>query len=130
MVLKSYNFKLYYTDGGQTLARQIINEAESGLETMENFLGTRLVEQIDIFLSEVPICEDNIFQQRNGNIFLDNSSIYLNYCGNSQSVMIALKERLAEILINGMLFGNTIKERLINSREINVPNWYVSGLAK
>ncbi len=130
MILKSFNFKLYYTEGGQTLAKQIISEAESGLETMENFLGTRLVEQIDIFLSEKPISDEYTMSQRNGNIFLDNSSIYLYYCGNTKSVVINLKERLAEILINGMLYGNTIKERLKNNREINVPNWYVSGLAK
>lgn len=130
MVLKSFNFKLYYTEGGQSLAKQIITEAESSLETMENFLGTRLVEQIDIFLSEAPITDDYIVLQRNGNIILENSSIYLSYRGNTKSVLINLKERLAEILINGMLYGNTIKERLKNNREVNVPNWYVSGLAK
>ncbi|MFM9944093.1 MAG: hypothetical protein ACKVQB_02550, partial [Bacteroidia bacterium] len=130
MVMKSFNFKLYYTEGGQILAKQIISEAESSLETMENFLGTRLVEQIDIFLSEKPIADENFVVQRNGNIVLDNSSIYLHYYGNSKSVLINLKEHLAEILIKGMLFGNTIKERLKNNREINVPDWYVSGLAR
>lgn len=130
MVLKSFNFKLYYTEGGQNLAKLVIKEAESSLETMENFLGTRLVEQIDIFLSEAPIVDDYTVLQRNGNIILENSSIYLSYCGNTKSVLLNLKQRLAEILINGMLYGNTIKERLKNNREINVPNWYVSGLAK
>ena len=130
MVLKSFNFKVYYTEGGQILAKQIISEAESSLETMENFLGTRLVEQIDIFLSEAPITDDYVVLQRNGNIILENSSIYLNYRGNTKSVLIILKEKLAEILINDMLYGNIIKERLKNNREINVPNWYVSGLAK
>lgn len=130
MVLKSFNFKLYYTEGGQTLAKQIINEAESSLETMENFLGTRLVEQIDIFLSEAPVTDEFTLHQRNGNILLDNSSIYLYYCGNTKAVEIKLKEKVAEILINGMLYGNTVKERLKNNREINVPDWYVSGLAK
>lgn len=130
MILKSFNFKLYYTDGGQTLAKQIINEAENSLETMENFLGTRLVEQIDIFLSEKQTVDEYQLVQRNGNIFIDNSSIYLYYCGNTKSVVTNLKERLAEILINGMLYGNTIKERLKNNREINVPDWYVPGLSK
>lgn len=129
-VLKSFNFKLYYTEGGEKLARQLINEAENSLESIENFLGARLVEQIDILLSESPIVEENKVPQRNGNIILDNSSIYLYYCGNAKTVTLKLKERLAEILINGMLYGNTVKERLKNNREINVPDWYVSGLAK
>lgn len=89
-----------------------------------------MVEQIDILLSESPIVEENKVPQRNGNIILDNSSIYLYYCGNAKTVTLKLKERLAEILINGMLYGNTVKERLKNNREINVPDWYVSGLAK
>lgn len=129
IILKSFNFKVYYTTGGEKIANQIINQAESNLETMENFLGTRLVEQIDIFISEEVVLEVKNNPSKNGNIHLDNSSIYLSYSGNTSDLLISLKEQLAEILINGMLFGNTLKERLKNSREINVPNWYVTGLA-
>jgi hypothetical protein len=129
-VLKSFNFKLYYTAGGEDMAYQLLTKAENDLETMENFLGTRLVEQIDIFLSEQFVEEQKVTAQKNGYIFLDNSSVYLTYTGQTQQVMSQLKEQLAEILINGMLFGNTIRERLKNNREINVPNWYVKGLAK
>ena len=129
-VIKSFNFKLYYTVGGEKIAKQLINEAENSLESIENFLGTRLVEQIDILLSETPVAEEIKMPQRNGNIILDNSSIYLYYCGNTKTLTLKLKERLAEILINGMLYGNNVRDRLKNNREINVPDWYVSGLAK
>jgi len=128
--LRSFNFKLYYTAGGEKLANEIIMQAENNLESMENFLGTRMVEQIDIYLSEQPF-ERNILElQRNGRINLDNSSVYLTYSGSETDVIAQLKKQLAEILINGMLYGNTVKERLKNNREINVPNWYVSGLSR
>lgn len=129
-VIKSFNFKLYYTEGGDKLARDLITQAETHLEAMENFLGTRLVEQIDIFLSEVPHSSYATALQRNGRINLDNSSVYLTYAGSTQSVLFTLREQLARILIQDMLYGNTIKERLKNSREINVPNWYIPGLAR
>jgi len=112
------------------MAYRILTEAEIDLETMENFLGTRLVEQIDIFLTEQFVEQQKAGPQKNGYIFLDNSSIYLTYFGQTPQILTQLKEQLAEILINGMLFGNTIRERLKNNREINVPNWYVKGLAK
>ena len=128
--LKSFNFKLYYTEGGEKLANEIITQAENNLESMENFLGTRMVEQIDIFLSEKPFDRNQSALQRNGRINLDNSTIFLTYSGATAEVMLQLKKQLAEILINGMLYGNTVKERLKNNREINVPNWYVSGLAR
>ena len=112
------------------MAIHTIEEAENSLEIIENFLGTRLIEQIDIFLSEQPFPEEEQIQQRNGLISIDNSSIFLHYQGNTQQVILQLKEKLAQILIKGMLYGNTIKERLKNNREINVPDWYVSGLAK
>ncbi len=128
--LKSFNFKLYYTEGGEKLANEIITQAENNLESMENFLGTRMVEQIDIFLSEKPFDKNQSAMQRNGRINLDNSTIFLTYTGTTAEVMLQLKKQLAEILINGMLYGNTVKERLKNNREINVPNWYVSGLAR
>ncbi len=130
LVLKSFNFKLYYTEGGKELAIQTIKEAENSLEIIENFLGARLIEQIDIFLSEQPEETNENSFSRNGNIAIDNSSIYLHYQGSTKLVLVQLKERLAEILIKGMLYGNTIKERLKNNREITVPNWYVPGLAK
>lgn len=128
--LRSFNFKLYFTEGGEKLANDIITQAESNLEAMENFLGTRMVEQVDIFLSEQPFERNTAELQRNGRINLDNSSIYLTYSGSQAEVILQLKKQLAEILINGMLYGNTVKERLKNNREINVPNWYVSGLAR
>lgn len=128
--LRSFNFKLYYTSGGEKLANEIITQAENNLESMENFLGTRMVEQIDIYLSEQPFDRYTNELQRNGRINLDNSSIYLKYSGLETEVIEQLKKQLAEILINGMLYGNTVKERLKNNREINVPNWYVSGLSR
>jgi hypothetical protein len=129
-VLKSFNFKVYYSEGGYQTAKNVITEAETSLETMENFLGTRLVEQVDIFLSESTVIPSSKAKQRNGTVLLNNSSLYLAYTGNSKQLFLDMKEQLAEILINGMLYGNTIKERLKNNREINVPDWYVPGLAK
>ena len=129
-VLKSFNFKLYYTEGGDKLATSIIEQAENNLETIENFLGTRLVEQIDIFLTESPVANKGLSDQRNGNVQLDNSSIYLTYRGSTAEIISLLRERLAEILIVDMLYGNTIKERLKNNREMNVPDWYIPGLAR
>ena len=121
---------MYYSIGGEDLATELIEEAENTLESMENFLGTRLTEPLDVFLSEQYVRQDAIVDGKNGYIFLDNSSIYLCYRGSKNELILNFKEKLATILINGMLYGNTLRERLKNNREINVPDWYVSGMAK
>ncbi|MCC6720631.1 MAG: hypothetical protein IT243_00385 [Bacteroidia bacterium] len=127
-VIKSVNFKLYYSEGGENVAKNLILFAEKNLGTIENFLGTRLVEKIDIFLLEKYENENNEILQRNGTILLTNTSIKIYYTGNILESYFQLKKQLSSILIYDMLFGNTIKERLKNNREVNIQDWFIKGL--
>ena len=55
--LKSFNFKLYYTEGGEKLARQLINEAENSLESIE-INEEKLMELKSNNLLECSVCKD------------------------------------------------------------------------
>ncbi|NUM30737.1 MAG: hypothetical protein HUU47_00230 [Bacteroidetes bacterium] len=128
-VIKSLNFKLYYSKGGEKTAKEIITYSENNLGNIENFLGTRLVEKIDIFLIESTNTKSLQLNQRNGTILLTNSEIIIVYNGDIINAFFQLKKQLSEILIYNMLYGNTIKDRLKNNREVNIQNWFVKGLA-
>lgn len=128
-VIKSLNFKLYYSAGGEKIAKEIITYAENNLGNIENFLGTRLVEKIDIFLLENSEYSYADVTQRNGTIILTNSEIKIYYEGNILNAQFQLKKQLSEILIYNMLYGNTIKDRLKNNREVNIQSWFIKGLA-
>lgn len=133
--LRAENFDAYFYPGGRELASFAARTAEQHLNSVERAIDHRLSNRIEIIcyntqqeykqsnfgLSDQPANLGGITQVTSNRIF-----IYFN--GNHGDFEKRLKEQLSLVLINELLFGGTVTERLQNAALLNLPDWYLAGL--
>jgi Tol biopolymer transport system component len=133
--VKAENFDAYFYPGGRELATFAARVAEEQLNGIEKVIDHRLSNRIEIIcyntqqeykqanfgLSDQPANLGGITQVSSNRIF-----IYFN--GNRGDFEKRLRENLSLVLINELLFGGTVTERLQNAALLNLPDWYLFGL--
>lgn len=134
--IRSENFDAYFYPGGRELASFAARTAEQHLQSIEKVIDHRLNNRIQIIcyntqqeykqanfaLSDQPGNTGGVTQVTSNRVF-----IYFN--GNHQDFARRLKEQLALVLINEWLFGGSLTERFQNAALLNLPDWYLLGLA-
>lgn len=133
--VRSENFDSYFYPGGRELATFAARTAEEQLNNIEKMIDHRLSNRIEIIvyntqqeykqanfgLSDQPANVGGITQVTSNRFF-----VYFN--GNHGDFQKRIKEGLALVLINELLFGGNIQDRIQNAALLNLPDWYLSGL--
>ncbi len=133
--VRSENFDAYFYSGGRELATFAARTAEEQLNNLEKIVDHRLSSRVEIIcyntqqeykqanfgLSDQPANLGGVTQVSNNRFF-----IYFN--GNRGDFEKRIKEGLALVLINELLFGGNIQDRIQNAAMLNLPEWYFNGL--
>ncbi len=133
--VRSENFDAYFYSGGRELATFAARTAEEQLNNLEKIIDHRLTSRVEIIcyntqqeykqanfdLSDQPANLGGVTQVSNNRFF-----VYFN--GNRGDFEKRIKEGLALVLINELLFGGNIQDRIQNAAMLNLPEWYFSGL--
>lgn len=133
--LRSENYDAFFYSGGRELANYCIRYAENEMPSLEKRLDHRLESRIEI------ICYNSLSDQKQGNFGLDEVSLntggYVNvvnnrvivwFTGDHELLSRQLKEGLALVLLNEVLYGGSLQERIQNAALMNLPQWYIQGL--
>lgn len=133
--LRSENFDAYHYAGGKELATFAIRTAETELNEIERIVDHRLSGRIEI------ICYNTLSDYKQGNFGVGNDNantggfsqvssnkIFLYFNGNRAHFEQQLRAGLALVLINELLFGGNIQERIQNAALLSLPDWYLFGL--
>lgn len=135
--VRSENFDAYFYSGGKELATFAARTAEEQLGQIEKLIDHRLSEKVEIViyntqqeykqanfgLSDQPANLGGITQATNNRFF-----VYFN--GNREDFEKRIREGLALVLINELLFGGNIQERISNAALLNLPDWFLRGLTE
>lgn len=135
--VRSENFDAYFYSGGKELASFAARTAEEQLANIEKAIDHRLSERVEIViyntqqeykqanfgLSDQPANLGGVTQATNNRFF-----VYFN--GNRGDLEKKIKEGLSLVLINELLFGGNIQERISNAALLNLPEWYLRGLTE
>jgi hypothetical protein len=132
-------FDTYFYLGGNETAlatEKIVNEA---ITDIENYLGQKLSKRIILILYQ------NLSDFRQSNIGLETGSangdnlggifkisdniIFIYNEGSLEQFKISIKTAIAKIILNEMVFGSNLRNKIANNALISVPNWYIEGLA-
>ena len=133
--VRSENFDAYFYSGGKELATFAARTAEEQLGQIEKLIDHRLSEKVEIViyntqqeykqanfgLSDQPANLGGITQATDNRFF-----VYFN--GNRGDFEKRIREGLALVLINELLFGGNIQERISNAALLNLPDWFLRGL--
>lgn len=132
---ESTNFVAYYYQGGQDLANFSIIVAEASLNEIEAKLEFHNNDKVEIMvyhdLSDAR--QTNIgtgLEQNNtgGTTKIIGNKIFVYFNGDHADLSRQIREGIARVAMERMIFGTNVQEVIQNAVLLNLPNWFTDGL--
>jgi hypothetical protein len=131
---QSKNFNVYYNPGGLELAKFTVQLAEEELDSIESEIdyGLQRRASLVIYNNYDDYKQSNIglgldLQNSGGLTKLVNNKIPLFFDGNHTTFRIKIREGIAEVLTDNMLFGDNVGEFASNQALLDLPQWLTDG---
>ena len=131
---QSPNFNTYTSQGGVELGKFVAQVAEEELPSIENFTEYSLQRRANIVVynnyddyksSNIGLGMD--WQNSGGITKLVNNKIIVYYDGNHEHLKRSIREGIAKVLTDNLLFGDDIGEFASNQALLDLPKWLVDG---
>ncbi len=131
---QSPNFNVHYTQNGLELAKFATQVAEEELPSIEEFTEFGIQRRLNIVLYN----NFNDFKQSNIGIGLDypnvggltklvNNKLVVYYNGDHNDLRRQIREGIAKVLVETMLFGDDLGEFAQNQALLDLPKWMTDG---
>src|SRR3984885_13994015 len=128
------NFNTYFNQGGQELAKYVLQEAEKDLPGREKFVEYGLQRRANIVLYNTynDMEQSNIglnldWQTTGGITKLVNNKMVIYYTADHNNLRIQIREGIARILVENILFGDDLGEFAANQALLDLPQWLTDG---
>ena len=128
------NFNTYFSQGGQDLAKFVLQEAEKDLPGIEKFVeyGLQRRANIVIYNSYNDMEQSNIglsldWQTTGGITKLVNNKMVVYFNGDHNNLRIQIRQGIARILVENILFGDDLGEFAANQALLDLPQWLTDG---
>lgn len=131
---QSPNFNVYYNTGGLELAKYVVQVAEEELDSIEADIDYSLQRRAtfviynnyeDYKTSNIGLGID--WQNAGGLTRLVNNKIPLYFDGNHNTFRIRVRQGIARVLTDNILFGDDIGEFASNQALLDLPKWLTDG---
>jgi Tol biopolymer transport system component len=134
--VRSENFDAFHYVGGRELAQFAARTCENELNNVEQVIDHRLSGRIEIIVYNTL----SDYKQTNLNVLSDQSQnpggyaqvvsnkVFVYFNGNHEDFVRQLKAGLSLVLVNELLFGGSLQDRIQNAALLNLPDWYLFGL--
>jgi hypothetical protein len=128
------NFNTYFSDGGEPLGKFVCQLAEKELPGIEQFVeyGLQRRANIVIYNSYNDMEQSNIglnldWQTTGGITKLVNNKMVIYYNSDHNNMRIQIRQGLARILVENILFGDDLGEFATNQALLDLPQWLTDG---
>jgi hypothetical protein len=131
---QSPNFNTYIAQGGVELGKFVAQVGEEELRSIENFTEYSLQRRANIVVynsyddyksSNIGLGSD--WQNSGGLTKLVNNKIVVYFDGNHEHLKLAIRQGIAKVLTDNLLFGDDIGEFASNQALLDLPKWLVDG---
>lgn len=133
--ISTEHFHIYYYQEGANLAFNVARIAEEDYSRISKIVGYYPFRKINLMVYNSPgdLRQSNIgIQERafiGGETRLIKSKKELAFAGNYAAFNRDIGETVADMLINSMLFGGSLKDVVQSSYLLHIPAWFVEGAA-
>jgi len=131
---QTQNFNTYFSQNGQELAKYVAQVAEKELPSIENFTEYSLQRRANIVIynSFDDMKQSNIgigidWQNTGGVTRLVNNKMLVYFNGDHNDLRKQIREGLARILTENVLFGDDLGEFAGNQALLDLPMWLTDG---
>ena len=128
------NFNSYFNQNGQELAKYVAQVAEEELPAMEKFVEYSLERRANIIIynSFGDLQQSNIgigidWQSSGGTTKLVNNKLIVYYNSNHADLRHQIREGIAKVLTENVLFGDDLGEVAGNAALLDLPQWLIDG---
>ncbi len=129
------NFTTYWYGDARTVAQSALQMAEYDFSSVQQLLEHQVSERIEILvfsdltdLKQSNIGENDVFLLTNGETKVVGNKVFVFFDGNHKHLRAQIREGMASVLLNSMLYGANLQEIVSNAVLLNLPPWYTSGL--
>lgn len=133
--LRSENFDAYYYSGGKEIATFCAKNSEEQVKNLEEIIDHRLSGRIEVIcyntLSDYKQSNfgmEDLAQNTGGYTQVNSNKVFVYFNGDHADLLRQLKEGISLVLLNEVLYGGNLQERLQNAALLNIPQWYLRGL--
>jgi hypothetical protein len=135
--IQSDHFDVYYTDGGEYLAKFTADAAESSYVSLKKDFKYEIGNRISILVFR----SHNEFQQNNAiDEYLDEgiggvtelfkNRVLVPFEGNYKQFRHVIHHELTHAVINDMMYGGTVQSIISNNIRLQLPLWVNEGIAE
>lgn len=135
--IQSRHFDVYFTEGGEYLARFTADASEAAYETIRKDFNYEINNRISIIVMK----SHNDFQQNNviaeylpegvgGVTELYKNRIVLPFEGDYRKFRHVIHHELIHAVVNDMIYGGSIQNAISNNIRVQVPLWFNEGIAE
>lgn len=132
----SDNFTTYWSGDTRAIAHTTVQMAEWDYADIQEILEHRVNRKIEIIVyaditdvKQSNIGNEEAFVNAGGQTKIVENKIFVYFDGNHNHLRQQIREGIAQVYINNMLFGSNLQEVVQNAVLLNLPKWYTQGLA-
>ena len=131
---QSKNFNTYFNQNGQELAKFVLQVAEEELPAIETFTEYSMQRRANIVVYNefADLQQSNIglgadWQSTSGGTKLVNNKMVVYFNGDHANLRKQIKEGIARVLTDNLLFGEDLGEVAGNQALLDLPKWLTDG---
>ena len=132
---ESQNFITYWYGLSKNVGSKSAQLAESVYEEIVSTIEFRINDKIELIVySDVTdvkmtnIGSDEVLQGRAGRTTIERNKIFVYFDGDHRNLRRQIKEGVAAVFINYMLYGSELQEIVQNMVALGLPDWFQQGL--
>ncbi len=132
---ESVNFITYFYGEGRNIAQSVVQIAELDYNNVQSILEHRMNDKIEIIvytdltdLKQSNIGSDEAFVNTGGQTKIVGNKIFVYFNGDHNHLRAQIREGVASVYLNAMLFGSNLQEIVQNAVMMNLPEWFKIGL--
>jgi len=132
---ESDNFIAYWYGEGRNIGQAAVQIAEYDFREIQNLLEHRLNDKIEIIvytdltdLKQSNIGVEEAFINTGGQTKIVGSKMFIYFNGDHNHLRRQIREGIASVFMESMLFGSNLQEIVQNAVMMNLPEWFKQGL--
>ena len=132
---ESNNFITYWYGEGRGIGQSVVQMAELDYDAVQSILEHRMNERIEIIvykdltdLKQSNIGSEETFINTGGHTKIVGNKIFVYFNGDHNHLRRQIREGIASVYLNAMLFGSNLQEIVQNAVMMNLPEWFKQGL--
>lgn len=132
---ESENFITYWYGQGRQIGQSTAQIAETDFEDIQKALEYRMNDKMEIIvytditdLHQSNIGTEETFITEPGQVKVIGDKIFVYFDGDHTHLRRQVREGIATVFMNVMLFGSNLQEMVQNAISLNLPQWFKDGL--